>query len=207
MKFKLVIATILASFVCIAQTSDYSLNSLYSFSVNADNVWNSSTYDNPLGMNLKMYSEDGLSATRFGAVFNVSHTSLESFPGSTTNDVVSANQIVLFYGQENRWNSGRIQGYRGYDCGLYSAGTSVKLSTSTEWDGAFNRGVFGRVFIGADCFILPRLSLGTEIGYGVSYGFFADDVTGTRGSSLVMGNDMLSAAAGKIMLTYYFPSN
>ena len=186
------------------QSNDYSLSNMRSFSINAQNPWNASSFTNPLGLNYKLFNEDGSSADRYRMIMNYSLWTEEISPNSPTNEMDRTIQVALSYGKETRMGSGRVQGYKGFDVGLYSAGISSKLSSANAWNGVTENGVFGRLFIGADVFIIPQLSLSAEIGYGMSYGAASGGPADVSGTYFGLGNDMISPASGMIMLSYYF---
>ena len=203
-KLLLSVCMILAFTFSYGQSNDYSLSNMRSFSINAQNPWNASSFTNPLGLNYKLFNEDGSSADRYRMIMNYFLGTLETSPNSPINEIDRTINVALSYGKETRMGSGRVQGYKGFDLGLYSAGISSKLSSANDWNGVTNVGVFGRLFLGADVFIIPQLSLSAEIGYGMSYGAVSGGPADVSGTTFVLGNDIVSPASGMIMLSYYF---
>ena len=207
MKKLFIVFSLLISALAQGQSEDFNLSNMNSFAINAQNPWNSTTFDNPLGMNFKVFNEEGSSAIRYRAIFNYGFLSLESYPNSNVNTLDRFTEISISIGKETRLNnSGRVQGYAGYDFGAFSFGEGSKTSAQNDWSGESEFGIFGQGFIGAEVFLISRLSLSAEIGYGMSYGALRGGSDAVAGYAFDIGNDIISPAAGMLMITYYFPN-
>ncbi len=101
-------------------------------------------------------------------------------PDQYVDDVVttSANNIAISAGLEMRRGKTRLQGYYGAECGIGLSGGKIKNSygnSMTEWsdprvleDKQGSKFQFGiRGFIGAEYFLVPKICLGGEFGWGL----------------------------------------
>jgi len=152
-------------------------------------------------MNLKVFSESGSTAKRYRATLDRTYSSIEVT--SARFDQNRTSNIDFSYGLERRYNQSRIQVYNAVDFGLFREGQSSRTlinssSVNNEWQGTSTGGVYTRAVLGAEVFLIPNLSLGTEYSYDIVY-------SGSKGVfNLDFGNDQVSKAVGMIMLTYYF---
>lgn len=184
-----------------AQDKTFSTSNAKSFSLHVQNPWMAQTFSNPLGMNLRVFSENGKTATRYRATLDRSYSSFEVTP--TRFDQNRSSNIDLSYGLERRYSQSRIQVYNALDFGLFREGQSSRtminsVGVNNEWQGSSNGGLYTRAVLGAEVFLIPHLSLGTEYSYDLVY-------SGSKGVfNLEFGNDKVSKATGMIMLTYYF---
>ncbi|MFZ9848601.1 MAG: hypothetical protein ACO3EE_10675, partial [Flavobacteriales bacterium] len=104
-------------------------------------------------------------------------------PASFVDDVakVSTSNIGLTFGLEKRKGKTRLQGFYGAELGVMvgTAKTSNECGNALSADNPVFRAaesklgsVFGlglRGFIGAEYFILPKMSIGAEFGWGLAY--------------------------------------
>ena len=154
-------------------------------------------------------------------------TSTSTPPAQVTNEVKnSSNNITLGVGMEKRRGNTRLQGYYGgmllINLGgskttntygnAFSATNTGSRVTSNKVGGTFGLGVSG--FIGAEYFIAPKLSIGAEYGWGLSFSStgegevvtetYTTSLTTTTtktagGSSFGLGNSISS-----IMVNFHF---
>lgn len=130
-------------------------------------------------------------AYRFGACLGFVTSSTTSIvpaipstgPNTTVDDVFkhSATNIGLTFGKEWRKGKTRLQGFYGVEAGValrtsdskYNYGNplsdfnSGSRQTESKNGSTFNLGVRG--FIGAEYFILPKIALGGEFGWGLAF--------------------------------------
>jgi len=71
---------------------------------------------------------------------------------------------------------GRLQGYYGAEVGVNITNGSVTTAGTTT-DAPKGLGAHGRGFIGAQYFVAPKISIGTEYGWGPSYHKTGDNST------------------------------
>lgn len=200
-KLLLNVAIVGLTYAAFAQDKTFSTSNARSFSLHVQNPWSSQTFSNPLGMNLRVFSEDGSTAKRYRATLDRTYSSIEV--SSARFDQNRTSNIDLSFGLERRYSQSRIQVYNAVDFGLFREGESsrVKISSSSannEWQGTSTGGIYTRAVLGAEVFLIQNLSLGTEYSYDVVY-------SGSEGVfDFEFGNDQVSKAVGMIMLTYYF---
>jgi hypothetical protein len=115
---------------------------------------------------------------------------------STSND-----NIALTAGLEKRFGKTRLQGYYGVDGGLqyahqvanWSYGNNLTIENpgmqTTKVDNGINLGLGTRAFLGLEYFILPKISLGGEFGWGV-YVFYKAE--GERVIKRLEGNTVIT---------------
>ena len=151
-------------------------------------------------------------------------------------EVTNSNfDLNVWLGKEFRRGSTRLQGVYGAEVGLGFSSSSTTFDYGhTPWDDNLNGsgrtteinngtgfGLGGRVFIGAEYFILPKMSLSAEYGWGLGLNFVgASSVTtestlfdnagdpysetttsdGSSSSNFGIGNDL----RGSISVTLYF---
>ena len=107
----------------------------------------------------------------------------------------SSMDVTLGAGIEKRRGHTRLQG-------LYGAQAMINLSSAKTGDvkspSGFGLGVQG--FIGAEYFILPKISIGGEYGWGL--GFSSRGSTDTQAATSSFGFD--TSATGELLLTLHF---
>lgn len=180
---------------------------------------------------------------RLGFISNSETTKVSTVPTATPVDYVDdvtnaqSTNIGLTAGMEWRKGTTRLQGFYGVEGGLSSGSSGLKktygnnLAPNNSWNrlvennegSSFGLGVRG--FIGAEYFILPKIALGGEFGWGIavrtrgegsSKSQYWDNNTNTvittimpTGGSTTIGfdSDNLSSIfgpAGTIRLTLHF---
>jgi len=112
-------------------------------------------------------------------------------PAVTGEDVVtnSYNNITLGAGIEKRRGSTRLQGYYGAMAmiGLggsktsYEYGAGVVDGQLTEEKAGSTFGLGVRAFVGAEYFVLPKISIGGEFGWGLGFSSTGPSSTTTQG--------------------------
>lgn len=102
-----------------------------------------------------------------------------SVPTSIDDKITVTNSnIGLSLGKEWRKGKTRLQGFYGAEAGLYLSststaneyGTALSASNSprtTEFKGGMGLDIGVRGFIGAEYFIIPKIAIGGEVGWGV----------------------------------------
>jgi hypothetical protein len=114
-------------------------------------------------------------------VFSLTDTSSTSTPSYLTDETkTSGLSFYLSAGMEKRRGHGRLQGYYGAELGLGFGGTPTVVNTWGEALSATNSGdrllknktgatfsVGIRGFVGVEYFVLSKLSLGAEFGWGL----------------------------------------
>lgn len=137
------------------------------------------------------YFIDDKTAYRGGIRINFSSastaTKVAAIPATTpatfVDDVttVSGSNIALTFGLEKRKGKTRLQGFYGAEAGLmfgsgktsYEYGNALSASNpiarvaSTKAGSTFGFGLRG--FVGAEYFILPKMSIGAEFGWGLAF--------------------------------------
>ena len=146
-------------------------------------------------------------------------------PNGTNEDVVtnSYNNITLGGGIENRRGNTRLQGYYGAMAMIslggsktsyeYGAGAAAGDITEEKAGSTFGLGV--RAFVGAEYFVLPKISIGGEFGWGLGFSSTgasettiqgADAVTGGKSSSfgLDTDNNAFGVAPAAVLVHFHF---
>lgn len=188
------------------------------------------------------------SAYRFKFGFNISRVTNDTFiPYGTNQDyiesrITSVNNIILGFGKEWRRGHGRLQGVYGFE-GLAQIGSStpyqskkynltikqavdtgvhpsgVNRSLGVTKSRAFGIGI--RSFAGIEYFILPKISIGGEFGWGIGYQLQRHEITqesyiteiktevsnGNRVSNFVISNDeggSIFGGSASFNLTFHF---
>jgi len=102
-------------------------------------------------------------------------------PGATVTDknTIGKTNIDLWFGKEFRRGKTRLQGFYGAEAGLMieseteknDYGNSAKYGGTgmIEDKGGLTFGIGLRGFIGAEYFVLPRMAIGAEYGWGFKY--------------------------------------
>jgi hypothetical protein len=150
----------------------------------------------------------------------------ETTPNGANEDVVktSYNNITLGAGIEKRRGTTRLQGYYGAMAfvGLGGGKTSYEYGAGTvdgniteEKDGStFGLGV--RAFVGAEYFVLPKISIGGEFGWGLGFSSIGASSTTTQGpigtveggTSSSFGidtdNDAFGVAPAAVLIHFHF---
>jgi hypothetical protein len=133
------------------------------------------------------YMKTDTKAYRVKVGIGYSNTSADSVKTNSTS-------VALGAGIQNFRGHGRLQGFYGAEAGVgFSNGKTAVNSIETETPNAF--GVNVRGFLGAQYFVAPKVSLGAEYGWGLSYGKI------DKTTSLNLGVDNLD---GSIFLSLYF---
>ncbi len=118
-------------------------------------------------------------------------------PGDSTVPSESGTNISLMGGLMKLRRADRIMGYYGAEGGL-GIGSSKETGSGTETKSS-STAIMARGFVGAQYFILPKISIGAEYGLGL---MLASEKDGDVKNSLTMlGNDN---SGGKITLSVYF---
>jgi hypothetical protein len=91
----------------------------------------------------------------------LNNSSVDSVDTQSTNITVGGG-IMKYRGK------GRLQGYYGAEAGINTSSGSVSVS-GTETKAPSTLGFYGRGFIGAQYFVAPKVSIGTEYGWGPSF--------------------------------------
>lgn len=146
-------------------------------------------------------------------------------PAATGEDVVttSYNSIILGGGVEYRRGSTRLQGYYGAMAmvGLgggktsyeYGAGTAAGDLTEEKDGSTFGLGV--RAFVGAEYFVLPKISIGGEFGWGLGFSSTGASETTVQGAPVVTGgksssfgldtdNNAFGVAPAAVLVHFHF---
>ncbi len=124
---------------------------------------------------------------------------------------VSGFGFYLSGGLEKRRGHGRLQGYYGGELGLGFGGAAPNTSTeyevplsatnpgtrtlSTKTGSSFSVGLRG--FIGAEYFVIPKLSLGVEFGWGLAFRTTAQNETVTETWNGTAVEEITSSTVGK----------
>lgn len=126
----------------------------------------------------------------------------ESTPGATEGDVTkdSYNNITIGAGIEKRRGSTRLQGYYGAMAGIGLGGSKTTYEYANKVDGATIEskagstfGIGARAFVGVEYFVLPKISIGGEFGWGLSISSTGDASTTVYNTS---GNTTTTTAGG-----------
>ncbi len=146
-------------------------------------------------------------------------------PVGTNEDVVtnSYNNITLGGGVEYRRGNTRLQGYYGAMAlvGLGGSKTSYEYGAGAvdgqiteEKDGStFGLGV--RAFVGAEYFVLPKISIGGEFGWGLGFSSIGASETTIQGADAVKGgksssfgldtdNNAFGVAPAAVLVHFHF---
>jgi hypothetical protein len=146
-------------------------------------------------------------------------------PTSTVEDVVttSYNNIALGAGIEKRRGSTRLQGYYGAMAMVslgggktsyeYGAGVVDGQTTELKAGSTFNLGV--RAFVGAEYFVLPKISIGGEFGWGLGFSSIGASETTIQGAEAVTGgktssfgidtdNNAFGVAPAAVLVHFHF---
>ena len=91
----------------------------------------------------------------------LNNSSVDSVDTQSTNITVGGG-IMKYRGK------GRLQGYYGAEAGVNTSSGSVSVS-GTETKAPSTLGFYGRGFIGAQYFVAPKVSIGTEYGWGPAF--------------------------------------
>ena len=160
-----------------------------------------------------------------------------STPAYVTNQTTTTSTVFgVSAGIEHRKGKYRLQGYYGYEAGLVlNSNTRISRTygnpvSSSNWvtqipeeNGGFIFGLGARGFLGAEYFLLPKISLGGEFGWGFSYlstGEGKRTMQYWNGSKAVSvsnniapqssfsidseNNNTIFGPAGKLKLTFHF---
>ena len=133
-----------------------------------------------------------------------------SFPDTVTTQNLKRTNVVLGFGKEWRRGHNRLQGFYGFE-GLLSIGSANILPSFEYSDSAQGRdlgftkssalGIGARGFVGVEYFVLPKISIGGEFGWGLGYqtssatrsteanGSIAQTDVETKSSNFVINND------------------
>lgn len=146
-------------------------------------------------------------------------------PSGTNEDVVktSYNNITLGGGIENRRGNTRLQGYYGAMAMIslggsktsYEYGAGVVDGDITEEKAGSTFGLGVRAFVGAEYFVLPKISIGGEFGWGLGFTSTgasettiqgAEAVTGGKSSSfgLDTDNSAFGVAPAAVLVHFHF---
>lgn len=141
-----------------------------------------------------------------------------NFVSSTQTDVSTTTNFNLNVGLGKEWRKGttRLQGYYGADAMLmFGSGQKVKQAnadTYTKSGSSF--GIGARGFLGAEYFIFPKISIGAEYGWGLSFVSTGksvsvvngvETVTGKGGSAFGADTDVNgSSSTGSLKVTLHF---
>ena len=126
----------------------------------------------------------------------------ESTPGATEGDVTkdSYNNITIGGGIEMRRGSTRLQGYYGAMAGLSLGGSKTTYEYANNAEGAplevkagSTFGIGARAFVGVEYFVLPKISIGGEFGWGLNLSSTGDASTTSYSAS---GNTTTTTAGG-----------
>ena len=146
-------------------------------------------------------------------------------PNGANEDVVktSYNNVTLGGGVEYRRGSTRLQGYYGAMAmvGLgggktsyeYGAGVVDGQTTETKAGSTFGLGV--RAFVGAEYFVLPKISIGGEFGWGLGFSSTGASETTVQGAPVVTGgksssfgldtdNNAFGVAPAAVLIHFHF---
>ena len=146
-------------------------------------------------------------------------------PNGANEDVVktSYNNVTLGGGVEYRRGSTRLQGYYGAMAmvGLgggktsyeYGAGVVDGQTTETKAGSTFGLGV--RAFVGAEYFVLPKISIGGEFGWGLGLSSTGASETTVQGAPVVTGgksssfgldtdNNAFGVAPAAVLIHFHF---
>lgn len=178
---------------------------------------------------------------RLGLGSNSTTTKVSTIPSTTPTayvdnvSTVSGSNIGLTAGMEWRKGKTRLQGYYGGEAGIALGSTmttnkygniissSNPVSRTIENNSGGTFGIGARAFVGAEYFVLPKISIGGEFGWGITLATIGEGSLKTEywngtaikssttptGGSTVFGfdSDNLSSifgAAGTIHLTLHF---
>lgn len=214
------------------------------FNGNLNNGSPSLTFPGSNGAIFGKYMKTNDYAYRASFVFGLTNTNFKTStqdlsPGAAADSKVedvnrfNSSNLNLSFGIEKRKGSTRIQGYYGLEgvLGYYSSSNKYEYGNKIEYfdtgttrpvkirsGSRFSIGV--RAFAGVEYFIAPKVSLGAEFGYGVTYSFSrATEVTseiynfsqgsrleyisnsGTKSSGFNVGSDNYN---GIIKMLFYF---
>lgn len=95
---------------------------------------------------------------------------------NTSVDSVKTNSMSITAGaglMKYRGN-GRLRGYYGAEAGINTSSGSVSVN-GTSTDAPKELGFYGRGFVGAQYFVAPKISIGTEYGWGPSFNKTGDN--------------------------------
>jgi hypothetical protein len=146
-------------------------------------------------------------------------------PAATGEDVVktSYNNITLGGGIENRRGNTRLQGYYGAMAMIslggsktsyeYGAGAVDGQITEEKAGSTFGLGV--RAFVGAEYFVLPKISIGGEFGWGLGFTSTGAAETTIQGAEAVTGgtsssfgldtdNNAFGVAPAAVLVHFHF---
>lgn len=146
-------------------------------------------------------------------------------PSGTSEDVVtnSYNNIALGGGVEYRRGSTRLQGYYGAMAmvGLGGSSTSYEYGapvvdgqiTESKAGSTFGLGV--RAFVGAEYFVLPKISIGGEFGWGLGFSSTGASETTVQGAPVATGgksssfgldtdNSAFGVAPAAVLIHFHF---
>ena len=146
-------------------------------------------------------------------------------PNGANEDVVKTgyNNVTLGGGVEYRRGSTRLQGYYGAMAfvGLgggktsyeYGAGVVDGQITETKAGSTFGLGV--RAFVGAEYFVLPKISIGGEFGWGLGFSSTGASETTVQGAPVVTGgksssfgldtdNNAFGVAPAAVLIHFHF---
>jgi hypothetical protein len=146
-------------------------------------------------------------------------------PAGSNEDVVtnSYNNITLGGGVEYRRGNTRLQGYYGAMAmiGLggsktsyeYGAGAVDGQITEEKAGSTFGLGV--RAFVGAEYFVLPKISIGGEFGWGLGFSSTGASETTIQGAAAVTGgksssfgldtdNNAFGVAPAAVLVHFHF---
>ena len=91
----------------------------------------------------------------------LNNSSVDSVDTQSTNLTVGGG-IMKYRGK------GRLQGYYGAEAGISTSSSSVTVS-GNEAKAPNTMGFYGRGFVGAQYFVAPKVSIGTEYGWGPAF--------------------------------------
>jgi hypothetical protein len=151
----------------------------------------------------------------------------ESTPGAIEGDVQkdSYSAIMIGAGMEKRRGSTRLQGYYGAMVGLgfggskttYEYANNVEGDLLEEKDGS-TFGIGARAFVGCEYFVLPKISIGGEFGWGLTlsstgdasitnYSASGNTTTTTAGGSsfgIDTDNNAFGVAPAQVLVHFHF---
>lgn len=91
------------------------------------------------------------------------------FNNSTVDSVeTKGTNLTLGAGVMKYRGKGRLQGYYGAEAGISTSSGSVTVS-GNDAKAPNTMGFYGRGFVGAQYFVAPKVSIGTEYGWGPSF--------------------------------------
>ena len=172
-------------------------------------------YASPFGFYARKFTKDN-QALRAAVNLNYENTSKLSGSVETT---TLKNNVQIGLGKEWRKGTGRIQGFYGAMVNLGYIGGSVNAVTTNPFNNTstFVKNIQGNImyfglsgFLGAEYFIAPKLGLGAEFNYGLTYAMEGKSSRETNssttenkdgGSTIQLGG---SSYAPSIVLNLYF---